>query len=109
MMLDAIQSNVLEILVTLFTVIITYVATKLKKKFEEYINTDAKQKIVKMVVNATEQLYKNLDGEQKLIKAKENIIALIKEKGLSITELEMDMMIEEVVNNFNQILKKDGK
>ena len=78
MMLDAIQSNVLEILVTLFTVIITYVATKLKKKFEEYINTDAKQKIVKMVVNATEQLYKNLDGEQKLIKAKENIIALIK-------------------------------
>mgnify|MGYP004505213073 FL=1 len=108
-MLDAIQSNVLEILVTLFTVIITYVATKLKKKFEEYINTDAKQKIVKMVVNATEQLYKNLDGEQKLIKAKENIIALIKEKGLSITELEMDMMIEEVVNNFNQILKKDGK
>ena len=38
-----------------------------------------------MVVNATEQLYKNLDGEQKLIKAKENIIALIKEKGLSIT------------------------
>ena len=35
MMLDAIQSNVLEILVTLFTVIITYVATKLKKKFEE--------------------------------------------------------------------------
>lgn len=108
-MLDAIQSNVLEILVTLFTVIITYVATKLKKKFEEYINTDAKQKIVKMVVNATEQLYKNLDGEQKLIKAKENIMALIKEKGLSITELEMDMMIEEVVNNFNQILKKDGK
>ena len=108
-MLDAIQSNVLEILVTLFTVIITYVATKLKKKFEEYINTDAKQKIVKMVVNATEQLYKNLDGEQKLIKAKENIIALIKEKGLSITELELDMMIEEVVNNFNQILKKDGK
>ncbi len=108
-MVDAIQSNVLEILVTLFTVIITYVATKLKKKFEEYINTDAKQKIVKMVVNATEQLYKNLDGEQKLIKAKENIIALIKEKGLSITELEMDMMIEEVVNNFNQILKKDGK
>ncbi len=108
-MLDAIQSNILEILVTLFTVIITYVATRLKKKFEEYINTDAKQKIVKMVVNATEQLYKNLDGEQKLIKAKENIIALIKEKGLSITELEMDMMIEEVVNNFNQILKKDGK
>ena len=108
-MLDAIQSNVLEILVTLFTVIITYVSKKLKKKFEEYINTDAKQKIVKMVVNATEQLYKNLDGEQKLIKAKENIIALIKEKGLSITELEMDMMIEEVVNNFNQILKKDGK
>ena len=64
---------------------------------------------VKTVVNATEQLYKDLDGAKKLEKAKENIIALLNEKGITITELEMDMMIEEVVNGFNQGLKKEGK
>jgi len=30
------------------------------------------------------------------------------EKGIVITELEMDMMIEAVVNGFNQGLQKDG-
>ena len=64
---------------------------------------------VKTVVNATEQLYKDLDGAKKLEKAKENIIALLNEKGITITELEMDMMIEEVVNGFNQGLKKEGE
>ena len=87
----------------------TYIATRIKSKYEDYVNTETKQKIVKTVVNAVEQLYKDLDGTKKLEKAKENILALLNEKGLTITELEMDMMIEEVVNGFNNGLKKEGK
>lgn len=108
-MLELIQSNILEIITTLLTGLVAYIATRLKSKYEEYANTETKQKIVKTVVNATEQLYKDLDGAKKLEKAKENIIALLNEKGITITELEMDMMIEEVVNGFNQGLKKEGK
>ncbi|MBP3463672.1 MAG: N-acetylmuramoyl-L-alanine amidase [Clostridia bacterium] len=108
-MLELIQSNLLEITVTILTGIVTYIATRVKAKYEEYVNTETKQKIVKTVVNAVEQLYKDLDGAEKLAKAKENIIALLQEKGLCITDLELDMMIEEVVNGFNQGLKKEGK
>lgn len=104
-----IQSNILEIIGTLLTGLVAYIATRLKSKYEEYVNTETKQKIVKTVVNATEQLYKDLDGAKKLEKAKENIIALLNEKGITITELEMNMMIEEVVNGFNSGLKKEGK
>ena len=47
--------------------------------------------------------------EKRKEKAKENIILMLNEKGIVITELEMDMMIEEVVNGFNSGLKKEGK
>ena len=107
-MWELIQSNILEIIITIITGLATYVATRIKDKYEEYVNTETKQKIVKTVVNAVEQLYKDLDGTKKLEKAKENIIALLNEKGITITELEMDMMIEEVVNGFNNGLKKEG-
>ena len=108
-MWELIQSNILEIIGTILTGLVAYIATRLKSKYEEYVNIETKQKIVKTVVNATEQLYKDLDGAKKLEKAKENIIALLNEKGITITELEMDMMIEEVVNGFNSGLKKEGK
>ena len=108
-MWELIQSNILEIIITIITGLATYVATRIKDKYEEYVNTETKQKIVKTVVNAVEQLYKDLDGSKKLEKAKENIIALLNEKGITITELEMDMMIEEVVNGFNNGLKKEEK
>lgn len=108
-MWELIQSNILEIIITIMTGLATYIATRIKSKYEEYANTETKQKIVKTVVNAVEQLYKGLDGTKKLEKAKENIIALLNEKGITITELEMDMMIEEVVNGFNQGLKEGGK
>ena len=103
-----IQSNILEIVVTFLTAFATYIATRFKKKYEEHINTLEKQKIVKTVVNAIEQLYKDLDGPTRKEKAKENIILMLNEKGIVITELEMDMMIEAVVNGFNQGLQKDG-
>ena len=61
---------------------------------------------------ALKEKYANiiLIGNEKNIKekAKENIILMLNEKGIVITELEMDMMIEAVVNGFNQGLQKDG-
>lgn len=108
-MWELIQSNILEIIGTILTGLVAYIATRVKNKYEQYINTETKQKIVKTVVNAIEQLYKDLGGTKKLEKAKENIIALLNEKGLNITDLELDMMIEEVVNGFNQGLKKESE
>ena len=107
-MWELIQSTILEIITTLLTGLVAYIATRFKKKYEEHINALEKQKIVKTVVNAIEQLYKDLDGPTRKEKAKENIILMLREKGIVITELEMDMMIEAVVNGFNQGLQKDG-
>ena len=75
-MWELIQSNILEIVVTFLTAFATYIATRFKKKYEEHINTLEKQKIVKTVVNAIEQLYKDLDGPTRKEKAKENIYVI---------------------------------
>lgn len=101
-MIELIQANLLEIVSILFTTIATYLGTRIKAIYGEKINTETKEKVVKTCVNAVEQLYKDLKGEEKLNKAKENILLMLNEKGIKITELEMEMMIEEVVNSFNK-------
>lgn len=101
-MLEIIQNNLVEILIAILTAIAGYFGDRIKKIYEDKVNTETKQKVVKTCVNAVEQLYKDLHGEEKLEKAKEAILSMLNEKGISITEIELDMMIESVVNGFNQ-------
>lgn len=103
-MLEIIQSNLIEIIVAILTAILSYFGTKIKKIYEEKVNDETKRKVVSTVVKAVEQLYKDLKGEEKLEKAKESILEMLNDKGISITELEMNMLIEEVCNSF----KKEG-
>ena len=103
---EAIQPNLIAIIMTVLTTIATFIGTKIKSIYETKVNDDTKRKVVKTVVNAVEQLYKNINGEEKLQKAKENIVAMLNEKGITISELEIEMLIEEVCNSFNQGLNK---
>lgn len=100
--LDMIQPYLLEAIMGVLTVIATFIGKKIKKLYEEKINTELKEKIVRTVVNAVEQIYKDLKGEEKLDKCLENIVEMFNEKGLTASELEIRMLIESVVNGFNK-------
>lgn len=100
---NLIGSDIMNLLTTVFSIIITIIVTKIKKIYKEKFTDETKRNIVKTVVNAIEQIYKDLSGEQKLQKAKENIINILNEKGISISELEMDMMIEEICNSIKKV------
>lgn len=102
-MLDYLKDQAFTILSTIILAIIGYIGTQVKKIYEEYINNKTKKHIVETVVKAVEQIYKDLDGPEKLEKAKENIILMLQEKGITITEIELDMLIESVVAEFNFI------
>ena len=101
-LLNAIQPYFLEIIAGILTAVATYIGSKIKKLYEEKVNTETKEKIVKTVVNAVEQLYKDLHGEEKLDKCLENIVEMFNEKGLTASELEIRMLIESAVNGFNK-------
>ena len=64
---------------------------------------------VEIGVKAAEQLYRDLSGPEKLEKAKEGIVEMLNEKGIPISEMEMDLLIESVVQEFNQGVKGEHK
>ncbi|MBQ8042670.1 MAG: hypothetical protein IJ272_00775 [Clostridia bacterium] len=96
------------ILYSILTAVASFIGLKLKTIYEKYINDKTKRDVVESTVKYVEQIYKDLKGAKKLEKAKENIVALLNEKGISITELEMDVLIEAACNSFEkQITKKE--
>ena len=97
----------LLIIYTLLTAFAGFIGTQIKRLYEKHINTDRKRKVVETCVKAVEQLYHDLDGAEKLEKAKENILAMLSQESMEITELEMDMLIESVVSEFNLSLQME--
>ncbi len=103
---------VLPVLVAALTAFFGYIGTQLKKLYEKYVNNKVKQDVVRTCVKAAEQLYHDLGGAAKLKKAKEGVLQMLAEKGIPISELELEMMIESVVSEFNYGFKggeNDGK
>lgn len=95
------------ILYTILTAVASFIGLKIKGVYEKYIDDKTKKSVVDSTVKYVEQIYKDLKGEEKLAKAKENILALLNEKGITITDLEMDVLIEAACNSFKSGLKKE--
>jgi len=85
------------------TAIAGVVAAFAKKKYNEWANTKTKKEVVKTVVMAVQQLYKDMNGDEKKQKAIEGIVAMLAEKGIEISELEIDMLIEAAVGEFKGV------
>lgn len=102
-----ISENGVEILGAIITAIAGYIGVVLKNLYTKYINDKTKQSVVKTCVQAIEQLYKDLHGEEKLNKVIESATDMLDEKGISITDLELRMLIESAVGEFNDNFNKD--
>lgn len=98
-----------EIIFTVLTAVASFIGLQIKKLYEKYVNDKTKKEVVESTVKYVEQLYKSLDGAEKLEKAKESIVALLNEKGLTITELEMDVLIEATCNSFKEHFKTEDE
>ena len=91
----------LTILYTVITAIAGYIGVTVKGLYKKYINDKTKRDVCRTVVKAVEQLYRDIGGKAKLEKAKQSITEMLTEKGITITELEMTMLIEAAVAEFN--------
>lgn len=96
------------ILYTLLTALAGYLGIWLKSLYTKYINDKTKQDVVKTCVKAVEQLYKDLHGEQKYQEVVESAVAMLNEKGITVTELELKMLIEAAVCEFNKAFEDEG-
>lgn len=99
-LMNQLQPIIMNAAVVILTAIGSYVGLKVKTFVKEKADTDTKKKVVETTCKYVEQIYKDLDGATKLEKAKDNILAQLNEKGISISELELDILIEATVNGF---------
>ena len=78
-----------------------FLGAQIKKLYQRWVDDRTKEAVVRTCVQAAEQLYHHLDGAEKLARAKAGITEMLAEKGITITQLEMDMLIESTVSQFN--------
>lgn len=96
----------MEIISVIISTIIGYLAIGVKKLADKYINDNTKKSVAKTVVQAVEQIYKNLNGEEKLNQGIAYMSELLTEKGIKATETEIRLLIEDAVGEFNEVFKK---
>lgn len=108
-MFELIQPYLIEILSLILTGVVTYVGLQIKKLYEKHIDTQVKKDVVDSTVKYIEQVYKDIHGEDKLNKAKEKALEWLNEKGITISDTELEILIESAVNGFNNGLKGTSK
>ena len=99
----------LPVIAAAVTALAGFLGAQLKGLYQKYVNDKTKESVVRTCVKAVEQLYHDLGGPEKLEKAKEGIEDMLNEKGIPITELEMNLLIEAVVSEFNYGFAKAGE
>ena len=109
MILEFINQYGYMILYAALTAIAGFLGAQIKKLYDRMTADDTKRKVVETCVKAVEQMYQDLSGSEKLEKAKENIIAMLDIKGIAISEIEMDMLIEACVAEFNLAFLQKAK
>ena len=93
---------ILPVLGTALIGLAGFLGTQLQIVWKRIATDKTKKSIARTCVKAVEQLYKDLNGEEKKKKAIGNITKMLKEKGIKITDLEIEMLLESAVAEFNR-------
>ena len=95
------SAYVLPAVVAIVTALAGFVGAQIKTLYQRYVNDRIKRDVAQTCVKAAEQLYHDLGGPEKLEKAKESAVEMLNEKCIPITDLELSMLIESAVSEFN--------
>lgn len=95
-----------DIIINIAPIVIATIGTFLigiiKAKYSEYVNTDTKKEIAMLTVRYVEQVFKTLHGTEKLDKAKSAFVKMLNEKGIKVSEAEINMLLEAAVHKMNE-------
>ena len=105
-MKEFIASYGMEIICTIISALVGYLALGIKKLVDKHLNDNTKKAVAKTVVQAVEQIYKDCNGDDKLTMGITFMSELLNEKGIKTTETEIRLLIEEAVAEFNEVFKK---
>lgn len=105
--MNSLVEQLVPYLVSIVTVILGYVSFRVGKvidgamsKYDIYDAIKTNQTIVKASVEYAEQVFKEAKGQEKFELAKERAIQIFKERGIEISEKELNTLIEQSVFQF---------
>lgn len=96
--LDVILPAIASVVAILFGVL----GAKIKQVYTERTQNETVKVVVDNVVKWVQQVYYELEGPEKLQKALTQASTILNEKGITISESELDMMIESAVYGLKQ-------
>lgn len=100
--LDTAISTLIPALATLLAGWFAILGQRIKAKYDEKVNTEVKKSVVNDTVQYIQQVYKSLDGASKLQHAIEQASLVLNQKGISVSEVELKMLIESAVYGMNK-------
>ena len=106
MFVEFINQYGVQLLYLVITGIAGYLGLVAKDLATKYINDKIKRAIAKTVVQFAEQVYKDLHGEDKLNAAMAAFSDMLAERGIHVSELEMRVLLEAAVAEFNGAFNK---
>ena len=109
MFAEFINTYGLQILYAIITAIAGYIGIVLKNLVTKYLNDKTKKAVARSAVQFVEQVYKDIHGEEKLAEALVAASEMLAEKGITITDLELRVLVEAAVAEFNEAFQKKAK
>lgn len=88
-------------LMLILTAVAGYLATQIKSFIDARIDAENQKKLmdfVSLTVDYVEQIGINLGSEEKFQLAKSKVLLWVKQKGLTVTETELEVLIEAFVH-----------
>lgn len=93
---------IMQIIPIVLATVGTFLIGLIKAKYSQYVNTDTKKEIAMLTVRYVEQVFKTLHGKDKLEKAKSAFVDMLNEKGIEVSEAEINMLLEAAVHQMNE-------
>lgn len=109
MFVEFIDSYGMQIMYAIITAIAGYVGIVLKNLVKKYFDDQTKKSVAKSAVQFVEQVYKNINGDEKLSIALSSAADMLSDKGITITELELRVLVEAAVAEFNDAFNKNDQ
>ncbi len=103
--MQGIQDALINLMIVLITGGVSILSAKLTQYFKQkgmLAELESKKESVAIAVNAVEQIAKVEQLDSKYDEAKERAVTLLNEQGISISETELDSLIEAAVTGLKQ-------
>lgn len=95
-----------EIVAMIVTAVFGMIGVAVKELVKKHLNDSTKLAVAKTVVQFVEQCFKDVHGAEKMQIALTRACDLLTEKGIKVSTLEMETLIEAAVAEFNEAFKK---